>query len=99
MQKIKKLWLKLLLILIVFSFSCKRHKPPKVALCGWAEKDKVLSCNDQRLPKGQNTIYRPMKNGDLCTNPQDFKTFRSYVVDLRSKLIKCENKLNNSRRR
>lgn len=77
----------LLLLAILTISSCKNYKPPKVELCGVTQ-DGDLACNDPRLDNSD--YFRIPEVGDLCTNANDYEKMRSYCINLRTKLIKCE---------
>jgi hypothetical protein len=78
-------------IALVASSGCEKYAPPETELC-INNGDDTLSCDDPRLPDGQQTYIKPMDEATnyLCTNPSDFAQIKDYCIDLRAELIKCE---------
>ena len=69
------------------------HPAPPTELCGGAidaPQSAELICNDPRLGAEKENYKRLLMKGDLCTNPDDFKTLQTYVLELRTKLAKYE---------
>lgn len=89
-MKLRNLFVVLTLVLVS---SCEEHKPPKGELCASTGLQcGELKCNNPNLPNDIQDYTRHINRGDIAVNPSRFKDMQLYCVDLREKLIKCENK-------
>jgi hypothetical protein len=80
----------LCILACVALIGCRKHKPPKAELCAY-DSSEVVVCDDPRIPTGR--IDRKLKRGDLCTSPESYERVYSYCAELRTKLIKCERRV------
>lgn len=86
MQKL----LLLLPLLIAAKCSDLPYPPPMSELCGSSIDGSFLLCNDPRLSKESQNYSRLLKQGDLCTNADDFEKLKEDNINLRFKLYKLE---------
>lgn len=83
----------IILLLMFLMGGCRKHAPPKAELCGYHEGSGLAVCNDPR--RNPEDYTRTLRNGDLITSPGSFERSKAYCAEMRTKLIKCENKLRN----
>lgn len=85
--------MKIVSALLLILISCKApYAPPKSEMCitSYIGSEPTMACNDQRTDPPDYDL--PYQENYICTNPQDYANIKSYCIDLRERLIKCEQK-------
>lgn len=84
-------YLSLLSVLIItVATSCQNiPETPVAELCVGTDQDD-LACNDPRLGDDES-YFRNLNRGDVCTNPDDYQRWVEHVNWLTEELVKCRN--------
>lgn len=82
----------LLSLLSLLASSCKTnlHAPPSFTICTVLATG-MAYCTSNNLPSLENGKEQAIMPSDILLTPDNFKIFYNYGMDLRSKLINCEN--------